>query len=117
MKDSPTKTICFFNSNKSFGEAEEKMLAEAKERQRQGDKVILVTNVHSQLAARAIQEKLNVYKFRMSPLSFMNPIKIVLFYLFFRTKNINFIIVTHKDLSYVKVPAQLANSKVEEIFN
>ena len=97
MKDSLTKTICFFHSAQGWTETEQQVLAACKEQMRQGNKVILVTSIGSQLGAKAIQEKVDVYKFRMGKLSYLNPLKLLVLTLFLKTKRIDSISTANQD--------------------
>lgn len=109
MKDSPTKTICFFNSNKAWGGGEKWHLTTCKEFARRGHNTILVANVHSQIAVKGVQERQNVYRFRISNLSFINPFKIFTFFLFFKMKKVDAVIMNlPADLKVAGIAAKLA---------
>lgn len=97
MKDSPTKTICFLHSATGWSETEQQVLATCKEEMRNGNEVILVTSLHAQLGAKGIQEKLNVYKFRIGKMSYLNPFKILILSIFLKTKRVNAISTSNKD--------------------
>ncbi len=112
MKDSPTKTICFFNSNKAWGGGEKWHLSTCKEFSRRGFKTILVTNLHSEIGKMGIQEKQDVYRFRVGNLSFANPFKILTFFLFFKTKRVDAVIMNlPSDLKVAGIAAKLAGVK------
>ena len=112
MKDSPTKTICFFNTNKAWGGGEKWHLTTCKQFQRLGFNTLLVTNEVSEIAKKGIQEGLNVYRFRVGNLSFLNPIKIFIFFLFFKTKGIDAVILNlPSDLKIAGIAARLAGVK------
>jgi glycosyltransferase involved in cell wall biosynthesis len=112
MKDSPTKTICFFNSNKAWGGGEKWHLSTCKEFSRRGFKTILVTNLHSEIGKMGIQEKQDVYRFRVGNLSFVNPFKILTFFLFFKSKRVDAVIMNlPSDLKVAGIAAKLAGVK------
>jgi len=112
MKDSPTKTICFFNSNKAWGGGEKWHLSTCKEFSRRGFKTILATNLHSEIGKMGIQEKQDVYRFRVGNLSFVNPFKILTFFLFFKSKRVDAVIMNlPSDLKVAGMAAKLAGVK------
>lgn len=111
MKDSPTKTICFFHSPRGWGEEEQRVLAACKEEMRKGNKVILIANVHSQLAVKAIQERVDVYRFRLGGLSYLNPLKIGVLAVFLRVKKITAIHFSPADEKFGKLLTTLSPSR------
>jgi glycosyltransferase involved in cell wall biosynthesis len=112
MKGSPTKTVCFFNSNKAWGGGEKWHFSIAKELSRLGYNTLLVANNHSQLRIKASQEHLNTYSFQIGNLSFLNPLKILLLYFFFKSKKIDTIIMNlPADLKSAGIAAKLAGVK------
>jgi glycosyltransferase involved in cell wall biosynthesis len=63
----------------------------------------------SELATKGIQEKQNVYRFRVGNLSFLNPIKIFIFFLFFKSKKADAVIMNlPADLKVAGIAAKLA---------
>lgn len=109
MKDSPTKTIVFFNSNKAWGGGEKWHLTTCKEFKNRGFNTILVANNRSEIAKRGIEERQNVYRFSVSNLSFINPFKILTFFLFFKTKNVDAVVMNlPSDLKAAGIAAKLA---------
>ncbi len=112
MNNPQSKTICFFNSNKAWGGGEKWHLTTCKEFQRRGFKTILVTNMQSQIATKGIQEKQDVYRFRVGNLSFLNPIKILVMMMFFRSQNVDAIVMNlPSDLKLAGIAAKLAGVK------
>lgn len=112
MKDSLTKTICFFNSNKAWGGGEKWHLNTCREFQRQGLSTILVTNEASEIAKKGIQEGQNIYQFRIGNLSFLNPIKLFIFILFFKFKKVDAVIINlPSDLKVAGLAAKMAGVK------
>jgi glycosyltransferase involved in cell wall biosynthesis len=112
MKDSLTKTIVFFNSNKAWGGGEKWHLTTCKEFKRRGFDTILVANETSEIAKRGMQEGQNVYRFRIGNLSFLNPIKIFIFYMFFKSKQVDAVIMNlPADLKVAGIAARLAGVK------
>lgn len=109
---SPTKTICFFNSNQAWGGGEKWHFTTAKEFEKRGYKTILATNSNSELYKKAVQEKLNVYGFRVHNLSFLNPIKIMTMVAFLKAKKVDTIILNlPQDLKLAGVAAKIAGVK------
>lgn len=109
MKDSPTKTIVFFNSNKAWGGGEKWHLTTCKEFKNRGFNTILVANNNSEIAKRGIEQKQNVYRFSVSNLSFINPFKILTFFLFFKSKGVDAVIMNlPSDLKAAGIAAKLA---------
>ena len=112
MTPDKSKTICFFNSNKAWGGGEKWHLTTCKEFRRRGYKTILVTNTQSVIASRGIEEKQDVYRFRVGNLSFLNPIKILVMMAFFRSQNIDTIVMNlPSDLKLAGIAAKLAGVK------
>lgn len=112
MKDFPTKTICFFNSNRAWGGGEKWHYSTAMELQRRGYKTILVTNSQAELRNKGVKDGLNVYSFSINNLSFLNPIKILTLFLFFKSKNFDTIIMNlPADLKSAGIAAKLAGVK------
>ena len=106
------KTICFFNSNKAWGGGEKWHLTTAKEFQNRGLKTFIVGNLHSEIANRATREKVLAYRFRVSNLSFLNPVKILILMLLFRAKKVDAIILNlPSDLKLAGIAAKLAGVK------
>lgn len=112
MKDSPTKTVCFFNSNVAWGGGEKWHFTTAKELHSRGYNVYLVTNTASQLRRKGTEERLQTYAFSINNLSFLNPIKILVLAAFFKSKKIETIILNLPiDLKVAGVAAKLAGVK------
>ncbi|MBA2403418.1 MAG: glycosyltransferase [Bdellovibrionales bacterium] len=112
MKGSPTKTVCFFNSNKAWGGGEKWHFSTAMELKRRGHNTILVTNLRSQLRDKAVNERLNVYSFKIGNLSFLNPLKLLVLYFFFKAKKVDTIIMNlPADLKSAGIAAKLAGVK------
>lgn len=112
MKGSLTKTVCFFNSNKAWGGGEKWHFSICKELNRRGLNTILVSQTHSELARKASQERLNAYSFQISNLSFLNPLKLLLLFFFFKSKKVDTIIMNlPADLKSAGIAAKLAGVK------
>lgn len=112
MTQDKKKTICFFNSNKAWGGGEKWHLTTCKEFARRGYKTILVTNTSSVIASRGIEERQDVYRFRVGNLSFLNPIKLLVMMMFFRSQNIDTIVMNlPSDLKLAGIAAKLAGVK------
>jgi len=112
MKGSPTKTICFFNSNKAWGGGEKWHFSTALELKRRGYNTILVTNLRSELRNKGVNERLNVYSFQIGNLSFLNPLKLLVLFFFFKSKKIDTVIMNlPADLKTAGIAAKLAGVK------
>ena len=112
MSNSSKKTIVFFNSNKAWGGGEKWHLTTCKEFQRRGFNTILVANEASEIANRGVQEGQNVYRFKIGNLSFINPIKILIFYTFFKSKGVDAVVMNlPSDLKVAGIAAKLAGVK------
>ena len=112
MKGSPTKTICFFNTNQAWGGGEKWHFSTAIELKRRGYNTSLVTHLRSELRTRGVKERLNVYSFLIGNLSFLNPFKILVILLFFKSKKVDTIIMNlPADLKVAGIAAKLAGVK------
>ena len=112
MKGSPTKTICLFNSNQAWGGGEKWHFSTAVELKHRGHNTILVTNLRSELRTKALNERLNVYSFLICNLSFLNPFKLLVLFLFFKSKKVDTIIMNlPADLKSAGIAAKLAGVK------
>ncbi len=68
-----------------------------------------MTNEASEIAKRGIKEGEDVYRFRIGNLSFLNPIKIFVFFLFFKMKGVDAVIMNlPADLKVAGIAAKLA---------
>lgn len=109
MKDSPTKTICFFNSNKAWGGGEKWHFTTAREFQHRGFKTFLVTNMNSDLAKKAQKERIPYIPFNVGNLSFLNPIKILVTAMLLRSKKVDTIVMNlPSDLKLAGIAAKIA---------
>lgn len=112
MNQSLIKSICFFNSNRAWGGGEKWHFSMAMEMKRRGLNTILVTNHRSELRVKGTKEGLNVFSFNIHNLSFINPLKILVLFLFFKTKNFDTIIMNlPADLKCAGIAAKLAGVK------
>ncbi|HHP7235819.1 MAG TPA: glycosyltransferase [Desulfobacterales bacterium] len=71
-----TKTICFFNSCRTWGGGEKWHLDTAMRLSQQGFPVVVGVYPDSQLARRLRDGRIRVFEIRISNLSFLNPLKI-----------------------------------------
>lgn len=107
-----SKTICFFNSNRAWGGGEKWHFTTAREFQHRGFKTFLITNLNSELAKKAKQERLNFYPYHVTNLSFLNPIKIFSLRNFFRRHQVDTIVMNlPSDLKLAGIAAKLAGVK------
>lgn len=112
MKDRPTKTICFFNSNKAWGGGEKWHLTTAQEFKRRGFNTFLVTNMRSELGKKAIKEHIDSLPFYVHNLSFLNPFKILILMIMLRSKKVDAIVMNlPSDLKLAGIAAKLAGVK------
>ena len=106
------KTICFFNSNRAWGGGEKWHYTTAKEFGRRGHKTFIVTNMRSELSKKAIQERLNVFNFQIHNLSFINPLKILLIAMLFKTEKVDAVVLNlPSDLKLAGLAAKVAGVK------
>jgi len=74
----PDKTICFFNSSKTWGGGEKWHLDNALFLARKGYRVIVLTNIQSKLATEIEKyEEIKLIKIKVSNFSFINPFRII----------------------------------------
>jgi glycosyltransferase involved in cell wall biosynthesis len=112
MVSSPTKTICFFNSNRAWGGGEKWHFTTCKEFQLRGFKTFLVTNVHSELSKKAMAQGLNVFSFYVHNLSFLNPFKILTLVSLFRSEKVDAVVMNlPSDLKVAGLAAKIAGVK------
>jgi glycosyltransferase involved in cell wall biosynthesis len=112
MSDKSTKTICFFNSNNAWGGGEKWHLTTAKEFSRRGYNTFIVSNVHSELEKRGIEERMNVFSFFVHNLSFLNPFKILTMVALFKSQKVDAIVLNlPSDLKLAGVAAKIAGVK------
>lgn len=108
----PMKTVCFFNSNKAWGGGEKWHFTTAKEFVRRGNQVLLVTNMRSELGNKGVRESLNVFRFHVGNLSFLNPVKVLTLAIFFKVKGVDAIVLNlPADLKLAGLAAKLAGVK------
>lgn len=108
----PTKTICFFNSNKAWGGGEKWHFTTAKEFERRGFKSLLVTNMRSELGNKGVHERLDVFRFHVGNLSFLSPVKLLVLAIFFKVKGVDAIVLNlPADLKLAGIAAKLAGVK------
>lgn len=106
------KSVCFFNSNRAWGGGEKWHFTTAKEFQRRGYDTFLVTNIHSELAKKAHEEKMNFFSFFVHNLSFLNPFKILSLVSLFRSQKVDTIVMNlPADLKLAGIAAKIAGVK------
>lgn len=112
MKDSPTKTICFFNSNKAWGGGEKWHFTTAVEFKKRGYRTFLGTHEKSELANRAQNEGVEFYRFSVGNLSFLNPFKVISLVMFFRREKVDAVLLNlPSDLKLAGIAAKIAGVK------
>ena len=110
--NSTKKTICFFNSNKAWGGGEKWHFTTALEFKKRGYNSLLVTNMRSELGNKGVREYLDVFRFHVGNLSFLNPVKILVIAIFFKVKGVDAVILNlPADLKLAGIAAKLAGVK------
>lgn len=106
------KCVCFFNSNRAWGGGEKWHFTTAREFSRRGYETFLVTNVHSELSKRALEEKMSFFSFFVHNLSFLNPFKILSLVSLFRSEKVDTIVMNlPADLKLAGIAAKVAGVK------
>lgn len=72
----PNKTICFFNSSKSWGGGEKWHFDIATKLHEKAYKVIVITNKESELYFKLSDRNIKTYPIEISNISFLNPFKV-----------------------------------------
>jgi glycosyltransferase involved in cell wall biosynthesis len=105
-------TVCFFNTNRAWGGGEKWHFTTAKEFARWGHTTFIVTNPGSQLEKKAHAERVDFIPFRVTNLSFINPIKILVLALMFKSKKVDAIVMNlPSDLKVAGIAAKIAGVK------
>jgi len=103
------KTICFFNSTKEWGGGEKWHFDMASQMYNDNKNVIVVTNKNSVLFDKLKQKDIKILAIKISNFSFLNPLKILKLYNFFKKNKINFIIINlSADLKIAGIASKLA---------
>jgi glycosyltransferase involved in cell wall biosynthesis len=104
--------ICFFNSEKKWGGGEKWHFKMAKLFSEQGYNVILAGSKNSELLTKAQSENLNIKGFNIGKYSFLNIIKIIQVYNFFKKSRIDTVFMNSSiDLKLCFIPCKLAGIK------
>ncbi|UCH13237.1 MAG: glycosyltransferase [Bacteroidales bacterium] len=104
-----SKTICFFNSTKAWGGGEKWHYDISVSLNRKGYSTLVITNKKSVLYSRIILTGQKVFNIRISNLSFLNPVKLLLLRKVFIKENIDIIIINlSADLKVAGIAARLA---------
>ena len=103
------KTICFFNSNTVWGGGEKWHYEFSLNLLKEGYKVFAVTNRKSDLFIKFQSTDISLLPIKIRNLSFLNPLKIIRLYQFFKRNNIHLIILgLSRDLKLGGIAAKLA---------
>jgi len=103
------KTICFFNSTKTWGGGEKWHFEIASALFEKGYKIIFFTNPDSELFKKLSETKICTIPVKISNLSFINPLKILFLKKKFEEKNIGTIIMNlSADLKVAGLASKLA---------
>ncbi|MCK4746276.1 MAG: glycosyltransferase, partial [Bacteroidales bacterium] len=103
------QTICFFNSMKSWGGGEKWHFDVASSMVKQDYRALLVSSHSSPLAVRLNELGISAYGFRISNLSFLNPVKIWRIARIFRRENVG-VLVTNlsEDMKIASIAGKIA---------
>ncbi len=103
------KSVCFFNSSRSWGGGEKWHCDMSQRLARSGCRVSLVTKVNSELYLRAQKAGTDVQGVQVSNLSFLNPWKLLLLFVWFRRSRFDAVILNlPADLKVGGLAAKLA---------
>ncbi len=103
------KTVCFFNTCKSWGGGEKWHYDISTRLSDKGYDVIVVTNKRSELCSRIKKWSLRLYEIKISNLSFLNIFKILKVYKILKNEKIKTIIINlPSDLKVAGIAAKLA---------
>lgn len=112
MTESQTKTICFFNSNKAWGGGEKWHLNTAIEFAKRGFKTMIATNRVSVIGEKGIAAGVEVHRFSVGNLSFLNPITMMKLVKFFKDHRVDAVILNlPSDLKAAGIAAKMAGVK------
>ncbi len=108
-KQKQKTAICFFNSLKTWGGGEKWHFDMANFVQSKGHRVILVTSHDSSLSARMKESGVQSYKFRLSNLSFSNPLKLFRVVRILRRENVGTLVTSLSgDMKIASIAAKIA---------
>jgi glycosyltransferase involved in cell wall biosynthesis len=103
------KTICFFNSNKVWGGGEKWHYEFSLRLFKEGYRVFAVTNHNSDLFFKLQSSSIPILPLKIKNLSFLNPLKILKLYRFFKKNDIHVVILgLSSDLKLGGIAAKLA---------
>lgn len=106
-----SKTICFFNSAKTWGGGEKWHYETALFMKESGHDVLFITSPGSILQNK-LSQKIKCIPFRVGNLSFLNPVKVLRLKNIFRAHNVNVIIINlSADLKLAGLAAKYAHTK------
>ena len=107
-----TKKICLFNTCKIWGGGEKWHHDIALKFHAKGYEVMVCTNIKSELCNRLKETKIPVFEINISNLSFLNPFKLYRIFHFFKTQEIDTVILgLPSDVKSAGIPAKLAGVK------
>ncbi|MBU4317179.1 MAG: glycosyltransferase [Proteobacteria bacterium] len=108
----PNKSICFFNSSKTWGGGEKWHYDMACGLNERGFKPMVISGKNSALHSRIQHTGLTFYMLSISNFSFLNPIKIYKIYKILRHEGIEIIIINlSEDVKVAGIAAKLAGIK------
>lgn len=106
------KSICFFNTNKAWGGGEKWHIENAAEAKKWGIRVWVCCRKNSPVIQECQKNVLPFYSFSIGNLSFLNPLKYIRLYFFFRKHKPDVVILNlPADLKVAGVSARLAGIK------
>lgn len=104
--------ICFFNGNKTWGGGEKWHFDIAFRLREKGYNVVAAANRNSNLHIKLRLNKIPTLSVSLNNLSFLNPVKIITLYWFFRKSGIKTIIINlSSDLKIAGIAARLAGTE------
>lgn len=106
------KNICFFNTNRAWGGGEKWHFNTAKFFQELGHKVLVITNIRSELEIKAHEANLSTFGFYIHNLSFLNPFKLLAVMSLYKSSKIDAVIMNlPSDLKIGGIAAKLCGVK------
>lgn len=106
------KSVCFVNTNRAWGGGEKWHFTTCQTLKKEGFNAFLVTNLNSQLFDKANKAGLGTIGLRISNLSFINPLKILLLVALFKVRKVESVIMNlPSDLKVAGIAAKIAGVK------
>jgi glycosyltransferase involved in cell wall biosynthesis len=104
--------ICFFNTTKAWGGGEKWHFDIASRLSKDGEKVMVVAHKHSELRKKLRQHGIEPFAFKISNLSFLNPVRLLRLCSFFRHHQVKTLVINlPADLKIAGLAARVAGVK------